>query len=283
MPQLICPLCQDPLLPAGNTWACSRRHSFDVAREGYVNLLPVQQRKSRAPGDNPDMVRARRAFLEAGYYQPLREVIVEEVARLAPASLLDIGCGEGWYTAALADVCADVTGLDIARPAIQRAAKRDRRVTWLVAGSAHLPLADASVDLACSLFSPLPVAELHRVLRPGGHLLLATPGADHLLALRRALFETVLPHRPEKFAGVLAEAFSLASVHEVRFPLHLDAAALQDLLAMTPYAWRATAERRAALAGSTAFADEAVVSVQVFTRLDRLPSTSESDETLPAD
>lgn len=281
MPQLLCPICRDPLEPAGNARACARRHSFDMAREGYLNLLPVQQRKSREPGDNPVMVQARRAFLDAGHYGPLREAVVAEVARLAPAALLDIGCGEGAFTLAFADACADVTGIDIAKAAIQRAAKRDRRVTWLVAGSACLPLADASVDLACSLFSPLPVAELQRVLRPGGHLLLVTPGADHLMALRRALFESVVPHRPGKFAAVLGQAFSLASSREIRFPLHLDATGLQQLLAMTPYAWRATPERRAALAGSPGFTDEAVLSIQVFTRQDDPLQTDPVEETLP--
>lgn len=268
MPQLICPLCHDPLLPAGSAWACARRHSFDVAREGYINLLPVQQRKSRAPGDNPGMVQARREFLEAGYYRPLRDAIIDEVARLAPAALLDVGCGEGWYTVALADVCADVTGIDIARPAIQRAAKRDRRVAWLVGSSAHLPLADASVDLVCSFFSPLPVTEMQRVLRPGGHLLVVAPGSDHLQALRSALFEAVVPHRPEKFVEVLADAFSVVATREIRFPLQLDGHGLQNLLSMTPYAWRATAERRATLAGVEAFADEAVLVVTVFARRD---------------
>lgn len=254
MPSLICPLCQAPLVAADRSYRCASGHAFDLAREGYLNLLPVQQRKSLAPGDNPEMVLARRAFLEAGHYAPLRSAVVDELVAGrdgGPAAvLLDIGCGEGYYTAAMAGVVPDVTGIDISKPAIQRAAKRHPGITWLVASSARLPLATASVDIVCSLFSPLPAAEMRRVLRPGGTLLVATPAPDHLLTLREALFDEVQPHRPEKFVAALATEFALETTREVRVPLSLASEALQQLLLMTPYGWRAKPERRGALVDS---------------------------------
>jgi len=264
MPSLICPLCRHPLIRSDRTLACDNRHSFDVAREGYVNLLPVQQKKSRDPGDNPEMVQARRDFLEAGHYAPLRDAVVARLAALKPDALLDIGCGEGWYTRDMATAAADVTGLDIAKPAVRLAAKKHPGITWLVASGAQLPLADASVDAVCSLFSPLPVAEMQRVLKPGGHVLVARPAPDHLWAIREGLFGEVQAHQPEKFLPELQAAFSLLEQAEIRFPLPLTQSALKQLLAMTPYVWKAKPERRAALEANPAFATEAAFSLMVF-------------------
>lgn len=261
---ITCPLCRQPLAPDARSWRCPQGHSFDVAREGYLNLLPVQQKKSRAPGDNEAMVRARREFLAAGHYAPLRDAVVEILRPLQPQRLLDLGCGEGWYTAALANVAADVTGIDIARDAVRLAAKQHPAIRWLVAGSAALPLADASVDVVTSLFSPLSATEAARVLKPGGHLLLVTPGANHLQELRAQLFGEVRPHRPEKFVEELAPHFELQEQREVAFPLALDGSALGNLLTMTPYAWRATAERRAMLAQQGAFSTRVQFALMLF-------------------
>lgn len=259
-----CPLCQSPLARTDRSWRCTHGHAFDEAREGYVNLLPVQHKRSRAPGDNDAMVRARRDFLEAGHYLPLRAAVTAMLQPLAARTLLDIGCGEGWYTTVLCDAVPQVVGLDIAKEAVRLAAKRDARATWLVASAARLPLADASIDVVTSLFSPLPAAEIARVLVPGGHLLVATPAARHLWSLRATLFDEVRTHEPEKFVASLAPQFTCVQQQAVSFPLQLDGAALANLLTMTPYAWRATAERREALAGLDNFATEASFTLQLF-------------------
>ncbi|HEY9544710.1 MAG TPA: methyltransferase domain-containing protein, partial [Solimonas sp.] len=164
MAHIICPLCRLPLQCDAKTWHCENRHSFDVAREGYVNLLPVQHKNSRDPGDDPKMVQARRDFLQAGHYQPLRDAVLQLLAPLNAQSLLDIGCGEGWYTGAFPQIANEVIGLDIARPAIRLAAKRYPDITWLVGSGALLPLADSSIDIVSNMFTQLHVAEMQRVL-----------------------------------------------------------------------------------------------------------------------
>jgi 23S rRNA (guanine745-N1)-methyltransferase len=241
---ILCPLCRLPLGIEPKAWRCAQNHSFDVAREGYVNLLPVQHKKTRDPGDSAEMLAARRAFLEAGHYAPLRDAMLALLAPLAPRSLVDIGCGEGWYTTALATVAADTAGIDIARTAIQLAAKRHRGITWLVASGAQLPVADASVDVVTSIFTQLHAAQIHRALAPAGHVLVVTPAADHLLSVRAALFEEVRDYAADKFLAELAPQFELQTRHEVRFDLALDRIALGQLLTMTPYAWRAKPEKR---------------------------------------
>lgn len=267
MPVILCPLCQAVLAREDKQWRCSNGHSFDVAREGYVNLLPVQHKKSLQPGDASDMVKARREFLAAGYYQPLRDAVVAMLQEINPEHVLDIGCGEGYYTQAMADVAADVVGLDIAKPAIQLAAKRCKGPLWLVGGSARLPLADASMDLVTSLFSPLPVDEMARVLRPGGKLLVVTPAADHLRSMREALFETLVPHQPEKFLTVLGPQFQCISEQTLAVPLVLSQTALRQLLLMTPYVWRAKAERRAALEAEEHLQTDAVFTLYLLEKI----------------
>jgi 23S rRNA (guanine745-N1)-methyltransferase len=248
VPSIICPICRGLLAREPRRWFCAQGHSYDVAREGYVNLLPPQHRNSREPGDTAESLKARRAFLEAGHYGPLRDALVRQAASQSPlTTVLDVGCGEGWYTSALAGVAQEVIGLDIAKPAIQLAARRHPGPTWIVGSGALLPVSDASVDLAVSAFSHLHVAELCRVLRAGGHLLVATPAPDHLYALRERLFEEVRQHQPDKFLTGLEAGFELRERIEIRVPLTLDNAALRQLVLMTPYAWKAKPERRAAV------------------------------------
>ncbi|AXQ28892.1 methyltransferase domain-containing protein [Solimonas sp. K1W22B-7] len=263
---ILCPVCRQPLSRDAKSWHCLREHSFDVAREGYINLLPVQQKNSREPGDDPQTVMARREFLQAGHYQPLRDALLALAAPLQSQSLLDIGCGEGYYTGALAAVSAQVTGIDIARPAIRIAAKRYPEVTWLVGSGAHLPVADGTVDLVCNIFTQLHVAEMHRVLRPEGHVLVVTPAAGHLRRIREQLFDEVRPYDKDKFLGAFEAQFELRSRQELQFPLSLAQPGLRQLLQMTPYAWKAKPERRAALEASERQDTEAAFSLLLFRR-----------------
>ena len=246
---IVCPICRQALTRQTPSWRCANGHSFDVAREGYVNLLPVQQKHSAEPGDSADSLRSRRAFLDAGHYTPLREAVVATLEDARAQSLLDIGCGEGYYTAAMSAAVPDVIGLDIAKPAIQLAARRYRGpTTWLVASGAQLPLSDIALDAITCLFTQLHAREMQRVLKPGGLLLVVTPAADHLWHLREGLFDTVQPHEPDKFVETLSEGFELQNTQTLRFDLDLNAVDLANLLSMTPYAWKARPEKRGALA-----------------------------------
>uniref|UniRef100_UPI0028A288B7 putative RNA methyltransferase n=1 Tax=Stutzerimonas nitrititolerans TaxID=2482751 RepID=UPI0028A288B7 len=170
---LTCPICQAPLQTVDNGVVCPANHRFDRARQGYLNLLPVQHKNSRDPGDNQAMVEARRRFLDGGYYAPLAERLAQLAAERTLTRWLDIGCGEGYYTAQLAQALpgADGYALDISREAVKRACKRAPQLEWLVASMARVPLADASCDLLASVFSPLDWNEARRLLAPGGGLL----------------------------------------------------------------------------------------------------------------
>ncbi|MDC4542745.1 methyltransferase domain-containing protein [Acinetobacter baumannii] len=241
---LMCPVCCQRLELVSKTWRCEQGHSYDIAKQGYVNLHVVQHKHSKNPGDTPESVDARRAFLQGGYYQPLQQAVVHLLKDLKAKMVLDIGCGEGYYTSAMQQVVEQCIGVDIAKNAVQRAAKLNDKVTWVVGTGATLPVIDQSMDVCTSLFSPIPQTEILRVLKDDGYLIVVTPATDHLYAMREALFEQVNPHTPQKFVEQLQDLFELKEQQVIEAPLVLDQQALKNLIAMTPYAYKASPERR---------------------------------------
>ncbi|MBF0640192.1 putative RNA methyltransferase [Pseudomonas protegens] len=247
---LACPLCSAPLNVVDNGVVCPAGHRFDRARQGYLNLLPVQHKNSRDPGDNQAMVEARRDFLNAGHYAPVARRLAELAAERAPQRWVDIGCGEGYYTAQLAQAlpAADGYALDISREAVKRACRRAPQLTWMVASMARIPLADASCQFLASVFSPLDWLEAKRLLSPGGGLMKVGPTRGHLMELRERLYDEVREYTDDKHLALVPEGMALAHSETLEFKLHLERP--QDranLLAMTPHGWRASAERRAAV------------------------------------
>ena len=269
---LMCPVCRQSLDLNEKTWRCGQGHSYDVAKQGYVNLHVVQHKHSKNPGDTPESVDARRAFLQGGYYQPLQHAVVALLKQLDVKTVLDIGCGEGYYTSAMQQVVEQCVGVDIAKNAIQRAAKLNAEVTWVVGTGATLPVLDHSMDACTSLFSPIPQAEIARVLKDDGYLIVVTPASEHLYAMREALFEQVNPHTPEKFVEQLQDLFELKQEQIINAPFVLDQQALKNLIAMTPYAYKASPERRLQLEQQSQLEVTASFQIYVFQKRNKKAS-----------
>lgn len=250
---LRCPVCGADLLRSEKTYRCENNHSFDIARQGYVNLLLSSHRPSKSPGDSAEMIADRRAFLDAGFYAPLRNRIAELIAHLQQSiahtqNILDLGCGEGYYTAQFAE--ADnrrVFGLDIAKPALAIAARRSGKVTWCVGNSRALPFHDQRFDAVLNIFCRPHWREIQRVLRDNGVLIFVGPGQQHLRELREALYENVSTHDDESPAAATQNGFEQTQMETLEFPLTLQQPAIVQLARMTPHYWRASAERRAQL------------------------------------
>lgn len=258
---LACPLDGAPLRRDGATWRCAAGHSFDIASQGYINLLPVQQKRSRDPGDSKEMVAARRRFLNAGFYQPIAAAVSRAaLADLRPgatASCLDAGSGEGYYLRQLAAAATEsrqslaVLGLDISKWAVLSAAKQDKRPSWVVGSNANLPVLPGSLDRVLCMFGFPVYAEFARVLKPAGLLLQVDAGPDHLRELREIIYPALKPERstePRTPAG-----FVSLSTESIGYSADIvGAEQIADLLAMTPHLYRATAEGRARAAALTA-------------------------------
>lgn len=252
----ICPVCQQPLAVTGGVYRCVNDHSFDRAKEGYVNLLLASHKRSAEPGDARAMLRSRREFLERGYYDPLAERLASrgvEARRAqagAPFALLDLGCGEGYYTGRIAAALSEmpptwIGGIDIARDGVRMAAKRYPGVDFAVASTARLPVADDSLDMALEVFAPTDVGEIRRALRPGGLYLRVTPGPQHLFTLRSLVYDTPREHAP---APTTLEGLEHVSAEDLSFDLEIEGERdAGRLLMMTPYYWQADPARQRAI------------------------------------
>jgi len=238
-----CPNCKAELIGSGDLWSCSNGHSFDVAREGYVNLLPAHHKHSRTPGDPPEMVMARRRLLATGLYEPLANTITELLAKRAVTSLLDIGCGEGYYDGLLTSGIRnlDLFGVDIAKPAVRIAAKAFPGHQYAVASNSRLPVMDNIVDAVLKVFAPSNDAETLRVLKPEAFYLEVGPSNRHLWELRAALYDTPFEHKPLR--NLLAGATLLE--HGVcAYTRELSHEQINDLVLATPFAHRGHREKR---------------------------------------
>lgn len=237
-----CPNCGGELERGDKVYRCPKGHSFDLAREGYVNLLSVNRRHSKAPGDDSRMVAARSRFLDGGWYEPLRAELCRQFSlHIADAPrVLDAGCGEGYYTAALAQRAGErggtLAGVDISKPAVKHAARRCPGSELAVSSVYHLPLARSSVDAVVNCFSPLAGEEFYRVLRPGGVFLYVVPGPRHLWELKEILYDAPYEN-DEKLECYQGFSYREVVPVEGRFTL-TDPQDIQALFHMTPYAWK---------------------------------------------
>ena len=237
-----CPVCGAALTRKDRSLCCTAGHSFDLAKEGYVNLLPANYRHSASPGDDREMVTARTRFLDGGWYAPLREklcALAEQVSGPAPV-LLDAGCGEGYYTAALDETVQRLggrtAGVDLSKSAARKAAKRCPSAEIAVSSVYRLPVPAASVDLLINCFSPLATEEFARVLKPGGYFLYVVPGAKHLWELKSILYDEPYENEEKREAY---PGFHLMEVEPVEMSFTLrDAESIQALFHMTPYTWK---------------------------------------------
>ncbi|MFC0445513.1 putative RNA methyltransferase [Pseudidiomarina halophila] len=264
---LCCPLDGEPLNLADKTWRCTNGHSFDVAKQGYVNLLPVQNKRSKDPGDSKAMVQARADFLTGGFYQPLADELAATVLRGNPGAVLDAGCGEGYYLRHLLDAAErsdcelEVAALDISKWAVLAAAKQDKRATWMVASNSQIPIAAKSIDALLCVFGFPVSGEFQRVLKPGGRLLMVDPAPDHLSELKQVIYSEVKakPHQ----LPISLDDWQLKSEQRVTFSVTLPTqAAIHNLLTMTPHLYRASNEGRARAEALT----ELTVTVDVWVR-----------------
>ncbi|HEX4503223.1 MAG TPA: 23S rRNA (guanine(745)-N(1))-methyltransferase [Scandinavium sp.] len=258
-----CPLCHAPLERQNNSYICPQRHQFDLAKEGYINLLPVQHKRSRDPGDSAEMMQARRAFLDAGHYQPLRDAISEILKPSVPENILDIGCGEGYYTHAFAEIAGHTWGLDVSKVAVRYGAKRYPQVDFCVASSQRLPFSDTCMDAIVRIYAPCNPQELERVVKPNGLVITATPGPRHLMELKGLIYDEIRLHdeNSEELPG-----FGKIEQRQLAYPMTLTGGEAVALLQMTPFAWRAKPEVWEKLAGLEHFDCQTDFLIQVWQR-----------------
>lgn len=249
----LCPICAASLQlnPSAKTYICENNHHFDLAKEGYLNLLPVQHKHSAEPGDNKQMMQARREFLEAGFYEPMAKALTMIIDAGRPTHLLDLGCGEGYYSRAIEGCCSNsmmLYGADIAKYAVAAAAKKQPNARFIVASVNRLPYAAQYFDFVLRVFAPSNDDELRRMLKPSGLLLTVTPGPRHLWQLKEFIYAEVKEHALE--SGV-PKGFERIDTQRISYKITPNPQQRIALLQMTPFAWRANENVQQAIKDAT--------------------------------
>lgn len=263
--ELLCPVCGLPLSKAERLWHCEKKHSFDIARQGYVNLLTVDKKHARHPGDTKEQVAARKELLDGGFYAPIAEKVKDLIVPLTPKAVLDAGCGEGYYLTKLQEALPETefAGIDISKDAVRFAAVRNKNALWLTGTAAALPFPEQSFDVVLSMFALTVEQEFARVLKDGGHYLQVIAGEDHLMALKQIIYPEILRKEKElhpNFAG-----FHLAKTKTLQFTFTLDSnEQVQNLLSMTPHFWRISKEGAERLRQTDTLTDTAQVVFNLY-------------------
>lgn len=278
---LECPLCRasserpaQRLLQrsATHNWRCAEGHHFDQAKQGYLNLLPAQFKRSKDPGDSKAMVQSRRRFLQSGHYQPIADQLAELITehKSNAAKILDAGCGEGYYLRQLQEHVSErclLLGNDVSKWAVQAAAPWHKSGHYVVASNARLPYPDASLDVIICAFGFVSDAEFRRVLAPKGILITIDPLSPHLMALKQLLYSKI---QQKDAADPVLAGFCQQQSYELMFNFQLNNQSLQDLIAMTPHAHRAPAEGKARARQANVINLEAAVLFRVWQAEERL-------------
>ncbi|WP_274650715.1 putative RNA methyltransferase [Paenibacillus humicola] len=248
-----CPICHDAMrLISGKSLICSRRHGFDIARQGYVNFL----RRPPKSGYGKSMFESRAAIVRSGFFRPLLERAGSELSLLLQASgeriaILDAGCGEGSHLAFLREELIRKTergvigaGLDIAKEGVRIAARQHPDLVWCAADIAECPFQDGCFDAILNILSPSRYAEFQRLLVPGGIALKIVPGNDYLRQLRVKLYGSSFrrTHPGDSAAGLFRTRFELLREERVRYEVKLDPSLREHLFRMTPLSWAAPEE-----------------------------------------
>lgn len=267
---IICPVCGDALRRENKSLLCIKGHTFDIARAGYVNLLPPGKEKNARTGDEKTMVRARVDFLSKNYYAPISDAVAEmmreNVSDGASVSFADMGCGEGYHTCRIAEKIGRSVmafGFDASKYAAECGSKLAKSKNLMPkdgVGAEHdspvqayffpanlfrLPLGDHVMDAAVSMFAPIAGEETHRILKPNGKLIVVSSGRDHLLEMRQLIYEDV---RFSDTLPAVPDGFRECGRRNLRYETTIASRAdLEALFVMTPFYYKTTEEGRARL------------------------------------
>ncbi|MBR4224589.1 MAG: methyltransferase domain-containing protein [Oscillospiraceae bacterium] len=269
----ICPVCGNELERVQNSYVCPKRHSFDIARKGYVNLLTTSGRDPSKAGDDADMVRARTDFLDIGHYERLADAVADTVGRWSSSgsAVIDSGCGEGYYTVRYAQQLTDreIYGIDISKRAVAHCMTRAHAAgasncEFAVASSYALPFPDHCADVIVSTFAPVVDKEYARVIKEGGALVVVSPSPRHLYELKAELYEHPYENSPNSYG---LDSFTEADSQTVEYTSELRSQKeIADLFMMTPYYYKTPKEGIERLKKLDRLALTCGFVIQVFTR-----------------
>ena len=245
---LKCPVCQEKLKKNDKSYRCKNNHTFDMGKQGYVNLHMSNEKRSKNPGDDKEMIVSRKNFLEKGYYKEISEtlnkIIKKEIGDKNGINILDIGCGEGYYTNLLRDnlknenINSHIIGIDISKDGIINASRTYKEIEWIVASGSNIPIADESLDYVICMFSYIDPIEYKRVLKKGGKLITVSTGEYHLVEIKEVVYEKLKMDYYRPTQDIL-DGYNYEELVNVKYKVELeDGKDIKNLFDMTPYRWK---------------------------------------------
>lgn len=251
---LVCPIDGNKLTRLEKQYTCDNGHTFDIARQGYVNLLPVQHKRSKEPGDSKEMVVARTEFLSTAIYETIADKLAQlslSHIHLSSTTIVDAGCGEGYYFDYLCEYLKKVNnedhvsfiGLDISKYAILEAARKNKDITWIVGTNRQPPFEVDSVDIILCVFGFQSYDGFTQILKTKGKVILVEAGSEHLKELREVIYDEVKVSEPPSLTEAEQLGFSLIDSQEIKYESkELNNQEINQLLLMTPHFFRANKE-----------------------------------------
>ncbi|MCW8923437.1 MAG: methyltransferase domain-containing protein [Gammaproteobacteria bacterium] len=256
---LACPIDKLELVQKQGCYQCVNGHCFDIAKQGYVNLLPVQHKKSKDPGDSKAMVQARSRFLDNDFYKPiadkLSKIIFKNLSDDKNFCVLDAGCGEGYYLNQLINAVQALNderdlafiGMDISKPAIIAASRRNKWASWVVGSNSQPPFLKQSVDVIFCVFGFHSFQGFKNILKSGGKVILVEPGKKHLQELREIIYSEPAGGKSAGKTNHDSD-YTLMATHTLEFKINLESnQQIMDLLTMTPHLFRANRQGKSSI------------------------------------
>lgn len=266
----VCPVCRKELVSNGKSFLCDAGHCFDISKFGYVNLLMSSKSSAKRHGDDRLMVRARRDFLDKGYYSFLCEKLCEicEDILSDDSTVLDAGCGECYYSSAVKKslkaigIEADIFGVDISKDALEFACKRKSGISTAVGSVFTLPVANETVDTVLNIFSPEAFDEYKRVLKKNGVLIRVIPLKNHLFELKKAVYDN--PYYNDELSDKI-DGFTLEKEIEIKKEIYLNINEdIINLFKMTPYYYKTSADDQKKLENIHSLLTQAEFGIRVY-------------------
>lgn len=250
---IICPICRKKLKREEKKYICESNHTFDISKQGHGNLLLSNQKNSKNPGDNREMVLSRKNFLEKGNYSGISDKVNDTLEKYVSGkgkiNILDIGCGEGYYTGRLKSyldekrIESEITAIDISKEAVMAGAKSYKGINWLVASATALPIENDSLDFILCMFAKIDPTEFQRTLKKSGKLIIVSTGENHLEEMKEVIYETI---KKDFYLPAEDESLKIFSHRESIIHNYMTEVigneSIQNLFNMTPYRWRSPRE-----------------------------------------
>lgn len=240
---LLCPVCNCELTDKETAFTCNNGHSYDKAKEGYVNLLLANQKNSKEPGDNKLMMNARKSFLDSNAYKPLLDFITTTIQKLMTKNLtvLEAGCGEGYYISNLKKELPSIHayGFDISKDAIKMATKRNKDINFYVSSSYKSNIKEKSVDCLLVVFAPFAEEEFYKILNDDGIIIVVKPNKNHLLEIKQQFYNNIKNKEQQSY-----KKFQLVKSRNIAYNIYPSKQQTLNLFKMTPFYYSVGEEKR---------------------------------------